>query len=162
MIELGIGDPLDRTFPGRCRSALMVMRMLIGHPRMTVVRGLGGRRRSAPRKSDEAKTPRAVTMARGVLDKKTVERQKIPEMNRPIRNTGWATHSARTCIRRLHELHKFLFGLIHHLGGDFCEPAFLGDSLNFPAGHWTNEVRNVIHALFGIFSPGNAVGRIGF
>ena len=49
----------------------------------------------------------------------------------------------------LHKLHKLVFGFIHQLCGHGGQPAFLGQSLDFLAGHGLNEIRNIFQTLFG-------------
>jgi hypothetical protein len=67
---------------------------------------------------------------------------------RPIRSTGWAIVFRQVLDLSLHELHEFVFRLIHDFGGDGGGAPLLCQAFDFPARHGSDKVRDILQALF--------------
>src|SRR5262245_18440297 len=83
----------------------------------------------------------------------------VGTMERPMRShrIGLRSLAGRRSFT-LHELHKFVLGVIHHLCGNRDDATFLRQPLDFLPSHRTDEVGNIVEALLRFRRPRHAIG----
>src|SRR6267143_4174311 len=121
-------------------------------------RGLGIERSSPAEHNRTEKQPGRSTPTL-LLPEVLPRMEVVAVIERPIQETGWAFVGTLARVQSLHELHKLIFRVIHHLSRNGRHPALLRHPLNLFAGHGTDEVGNILKPLLSLRRPGHPVAR---